>query len=120
MVRKRILFILLCCEIIFLSACIGPNARLDAGIKSFKQQNYRDAFVRLLPIAKRGNLDAQYAVGYMYYYGQGVVPDKRKAIHWIREAAKAGQPDAQAALDIIHNKPPSPYRLSADPKKRPL
>jgi len=56
----------------------------------------------------------------MYYYGQGVVPDKRKAMHWIREAAKAGQPDAQAALDIIHNKPPSPYRLSANPKKRPL
>ena len=105
---------------VLLQACLGVNARYHAGIESFKKQNFRDAFIRLLPVAKKGNPEAQYAVGYMYYYGQGVVPDKRKAFFWIRKAAHLGQPDAVDALKILHDKPLSPYRPSNNPKKNPL
>lgn len=101
-----------------LSACIGPGARFNAGMKSFKQQNYRDAFIRLLPLAKQGNPDAQYAVGYMYFYGEGVVSDEKKAIKWISLAAIKGQPDAQKALEIMKNRFPSPYAESRNPKKQ--
>lgn len=77
------------------------NQNLGEGSRSFRMQNYRDAFIRLKPEAKRGQPDAQYAVGYMYYYGQGVVEDRKKAWYWISKAARSGQTDAVAALDIL-------------------
>ncbi|HBB52387.1 MAG TPA: sel1 repeat family protein, partial [Legionellales bacterium] len=69
--------------------------------ESFRVQDYRSAFIRLLPEAKAGQADAQYAVGYMYYYGQGVVENRKKARYWIERAANAGQPDAVSALEIL-------------------
>ena len=71
------------------------------GIKYFKAQKYRDAFIRLKPVAEKGQHDAEYAVGYMYYYGQGVVEDRAKAWYWITKAARVGQPDAIEAAAIL-------------------
>ncbi|EHL32082.1 hypothetical protein LDG_5865 [Legionella drancourtii LLAP12] len=53
------------------------------------------------PEAERGQPDAQYAVGYMYYYGKGVVEDRKKAWFWITAAANAGQPDAKVAAQML-------------------
>ena len=88
-----------------LSGCVmtrGHNLR--EGIRSFQVQNYRQAFVRLVPEAEKGQLDAEYAVGYMYYYGQGVVEDRKKAWYWINCAARGGQPDAVAAIKILEHR----------------
>jgi TPR repeat protein len=74
---------------------------LREGIRSFQVQDYRQAFIRLKPEAKKGQPDAQYAVGYMYYYGQGVVENRKKAWYWITSAANAGQSDAQEAVKIF-------------------
>ncbi|KTD18581.1 Sel-1 protein [Legionella lansingensis] len=81
------------------------HTNLAAGIRSFRVQDYRKAFVRLKKEAKRGQPDAQYAVGYMYYYGQGVIEDRKRAWYWIRKAARAGQPDAVAAVAILQQQP---------------
>ena len=82
-----------------LVACSSIN--LQEGIASFRVQDYRKSFIRLKPEAIKGQRDAQYAVGYMYYYGQGVVEDRKKAWYWINMAANAGQPDAVAAVHIL-------------------
>lgn len=82
-----------------LTACAGLN--LKEGIQSFRAQDYRKAFIRLKPEAQKGQPDAQYAVGYMYYYGQGVVENRKKAWFWINKAAGVGQPDAVAAVKIL-------------------
>ncbi|MDI9819465.1 MULTISPECIES: tetratricopeptide repeat protein [unclassified Legionella] len=87
-------------------AC-AVRSNLAEGISSFRVQNYRQAFVHLKPEAKKGQPDAQYAVGYMYYYGQGVVENRKRAWYWINKAARAGQPDAVAALAILHHQPES-------------
>lgn len=71
------------------------------GIRDFHDQNYRSAFIHLLPQAINGRPEAQYAVGYMYYYGQGVTEDRVKAWNWITLAAKAGQADALEAMVIL-------------------
>lgn len=84
-----------------LSACFWSTLNLREGISSFKSQDYRKAFIRLMPEAKKGQPDAQYAVGYMYYYGAGVVENRKKAWFWITQAAKAGQPDAVKAVEIL-------------------
>ncbi len=97
--NAKLLGILL--SISILTAC-GPNSfNLREGITSFKAQDYRRAFIRLKPEAEKGQPDAQYAVGYMYYYGQGVIENRKKAWFWITNAARLGQPDAIAAMRII-------------------
>ncbi|HVT63060.1 MAG TPA: sel1 repeat family protein [Legionellaceae bacterium] len=74
---------------------------LQEGIKSFQVQDFRQAFIRLRPEAEKGSAEAQYAIGYMYYYGQGVIEDRRKAWYWITLAAKNGNTDAQNAMKIL-------------------
>jgi TPR repeat protein len=85
-----------------LTAClVSDRLNLREGIDSFRVEEYRTAFVRLKPLAIKGQADAQYAVGYMYYYGKGVVEDRKKAWFWITAAANAGQPDALVAAKML-------------------
>lgn len=85
-----------------LAACTTTGAiNLREGIDNFRVEEYRKAFVHLKPAAEQGQPDAQYAVGYMYYYGKGVVEDRKKAWFWINAAANLGQPDAKEAIRIL-------------------
>ena len=88
--------------VLSLSGCaVTSKVNLNQGIRSFQVQDYRRAFIKLKPEADRGNPQAQYAVGYMYFYGQGVVEDRKQAIYWIKCAANAGYPDAVKALKLL-------------------
>lgn len=87
---------------IILSACMSTRSNFVAGMKSFQVQDYRQAFVRLMPSAVAHNPDAEYAIGYMYYYGRGVNEDRKKAWFWISAAAAAGQADAVQAVQILN------------------
>lgn len=88
-----------------LSGCVSYNSFYE-GIRCFRSENYRTAFIKLKPEAMKGQPDAQYAVGYMYYYGQGIVEDRKKAWYWIHRAAQAGQLDAlQAEAILVDGKP---------------
>lgn len=85
-----------------LAGClVYRHNNLQEGIASFCNQDYRQAFIRLLPVANQGQPEAMYAVGYMYYYGEGVTEDRKKACVWINRAAKTGNPMALAAVKII-------------------
>ena len=99
--RIVLTFLTVIYSLFFLNGCVGSGYNLQEGIKSFQVQNYRQAFILLKPVAEKGQPDAQYAVGYMYDYGQGVVEDRKKARYWITCAADAGQPDAVAAMKIL-------------------
>ncbi|MBN9230060.1 MAG: hypothetical protein BGO90_08355 [Legionella sp. 40-6] len=98
---KLILKIILVCIFPLLVSCFSNTLNLREGINSFRVEDYRRAFVRLKPLAVKGLPDAQYAVGYMYYYGKGVVEDRKKAWFWISAAANAGQPDALVAAKML-------------------
>ena len=106
--------------LLFLGACAFKGLGYAEGIASFQRQDYRQAFIRLKPEAKRGQPDAQYAVGYMYYYGQGVVENREKAKYWIIEAASHGQPDAIRAAKLMGIPvPPHPTPMSIPPMRAP-
>ncbi|KTC88484.1 tetratricopeptide repeat protein [Legionella cincinnatiensis] len=100
---RRVLELLTVVVFVFtLGACVLSSAvNLREGIDSFRVEDYRKAFIRLKPEAEKGQPDAQYAVGYMYYYGKGVVEDRKKAWFWINAAANLGQPDAKEAIRIL-------------------
>lgn len=100
MMQRFWLMILFLINLLLLSAC-SSAIHLKEGIDNFRVQNYRAAFIYLKPEAEKGQPDAQYAIGYMYYYGQGVTEDRKKAWYWINRAAIAGQPQAIAAAKMI-------------------
>ena len=101
--RFRVFLLVTVCFSTLLGGCIASGFSLREGINSFRIQNYRQAFILLKPEAEKGQPDAQYAVGYMYYYGQGVVEDRKQAWYWINCAAHKGQPDALEALRILEH-----------------
>jgi TPR repeat protein len=89
---------------LFLSAC-GTTQKLEAGKTNFEQKKYGAAFTELKPLAEKGNKDAQYAVGYMYFYGRGVDKNKKAAKQWITKAAAQGQEQAVKASARLYKKP---------------
>jgi TPR repeat protein len=107
------------CLVLLMQGCSMRDMNLREGIQSFRVQNYRQAFIRLKPEAEKGQPDAQYAVGYMYYYGQGVIEDRKKACVWITRAAKAGQAEAIVALKRIRQLP-SPHPLTKNVEAGPI
>lgn len=80
------------------------QASLNQGKANFKQKNYELAYRQLLPLAVKGNADAQYAIGYMYYHGEGIDRNEDLAENWLTKAAAKGQPQAIAALKCMHEK----------------
>lgn len=54
--------------------------------------------------AEQGDADAEYAYGYLNFYGIGTTRDIQTGLAWIRKAAGQGQPLAIAALNLINEK----------------
>lgn len=84
-----------------MTGCITPQVRLAKAKQSFEEQNYRQAYHRLKPLAERGMPDAQYALGFQYYYGLGVMENKPLGIQWIEKAAAGGSQEAVRALTLM-------------------
>ncbi|MGI9170359.1 MAG: tetratricopeptide repeat protein [Caulobacteraceae bacterium] len=61
---------------------------------------YADQLRRLRPEAEKGDTDAEFAIGIMYYVGLGVPGDKLKALEWWRRAADLGNSHAQAIIGL--------------------
>ncbi len=71
---------------------------LDKGIEAYDKKDYKTAFVLLEPLAKQGNVRAQYNLGNAYYYGRGVTQDDKQAVYWYEKAAKQGNARAKNNL----------------------
>lgn len=94
-----------------LIACATTSPRVSSelayGKQLFEAGNFKTAMRDLLPLACDGNAEAQYAVGYMYFYGYGVARDADVGKFWINRSAQQGYKPAQQALDLIEkNKAP--------------
>lgn len=94
------IFIIICLAT-GLFACTTPTEQLAIGQQYFNQGDYHSAFTHLLPLARTGNPEAQYAVAYLYFYGQGTGQNTAEALKWMRAAANQGQPQASKALDLV-------------------
>lgn len=93
MLRIRNIFlcsILLSCVFAVIGVYAAPAS--DLGGASFDQ---------VQQAAINGDPDAEYALGYMYYYGKGVTRDAQAATMWIQKAAVQGQPQAIKAARLL-------------------
>ncbi len=86
-----------------LLAC--ASARMAEEVQSakatFNSGDFKQAFAELLPLAVKCSPEAQYAVGYMYYYGLGVEPHKESGLFWINLSAQQMYRPAIRALQVI-------------------
>lgn len=79
----------------------GSFANTPACTNNTFLQKYGCSLDRIEKAAMNNDADAQYALGYMYYYGIGTVRDQQTATLWIKRAASQGQPLAIQAMKII-------------------
>jgi TPR repeat protein len=82
--------------------CNAALAGLKEGYAALARKDYVTAMKEYRPLAERGNAEAQYRVGRMYEFGQGVAQDKAQGIAWIRKAAAQNHIDAQQELGVIY------------------
>lgn len=88
---------------LLLTACASVQARnrIHEAKVDFANGNYKKAFHVMLPLASEGNANAQYAVGYMYYYGYGVTQDYESGLFWMHKAADQHNVAAIKALEMM-------------------
>lgn len=84
-----------------------PADRFGLARQAYLQQDFERAFALMRAEAELGNPRAQYALGYMYYQGQGVPIDVQQALKWIRKAADQGDPKAIEALTRLASAAPA-------------
>ena len=71
------------------------------GKSEYIAENYNMSFQEIQKAAQAGDPDAEYALGYMFYYGKGTPQNVDQAKTWMRKASAQGQPQATKALELI-------------------
>ncbi len=66
------------------------------------RQNDAEAITWTRKAAEQGLAVAQFSLGALYDYGQGVRQDYAEALKWYRQAAEQGNPAAQSNLGIMY------------------
>ncbi len=92
----------------------GP---LQDGFDAFTAGNYKTALQKWLPLAEKGNADAQYNIGILYMKGLGVDKDLRQAFNWYKRAAVGGNVDAMYNLATMYNQGKVVFRSQKDALK---
>ena len=74
-------------------------------------QQQRNTYTRdIQAAAHRGDPDAMYALGYMYYYGDGVKQNVDTAKRWIAKSARQNHPLALIAIQALQGVSDAQYR----------
>jgi len=97
-------------SIIFLSSWVGaaiPAVSQDfsKGIAALRQNDFPAAAGELKPFAQSGEVDAQFALGWMYLHGAidtEIETDAIEAMYWFRKAAEQGDDQSQLILGRIY------------------
>ncbi len=101
--RKKLYSVIVIAAIVGLTGCSSSrteNSYAQARL-NFAEQNYHDAYQQLLVPAAKGNPDAEYALGYLYYYGKGTPANTELGKQWILKAAQDGNEQAAQAYQMI-------------------
>ncbi len=89
--------------IIFISSYSFGND-FQEGLDAIHETNYEKALKKLMPLAARGHAAAQYNLGVMYEWGNGVSKDNSQAMKWYRLSAELSHRDAQNNLGAMYSK----------------
>ena len=91
-----------------LAGCMVPNTYYDPvdpyayGLRWYDRGRYDLAVQYWDPLAEKGDCDAEYWVGMLYFLGRGKPQDNDKALQFWRKAASASHPKAQGAMADLY------------------
>ncbi len=89
--------------IISLFMCCSSNrGNIEDATKAYNQGDYKTAYRLIKPLAEQGLPKAQFDLGAMYDYGEGVSQDYAEAAKWYRKAAEQGNAPAQTNLGMMY------------------
>jgi len=75
-----------------------PAIANDAGTVAYNKGDFREAIATWEIEAAKGNPVAQFNLGHMYEFGEGVTPNHELAAKWYKLAADQGDASAQHSL----------------------
>lgn len=78
------------------------RADFEAGLEAYYNEDFTTAVSELRPLAQAGDPAAQYRLGMMTDYGQGLDKNPAEAARWLRLAAVQGHADGQFALAMAY------------------
>ncbi|PIF12085.1 tetratricopeptide repeat protein [Janthinobacterium sp. 13] len=96
---KKIVF-----SVFLLFSCAVYADDLTDANKFLQSKAYPQALDLYKKLAQAGNAEAQFHLGEMYLYGEGVAVDAAQAGQWFGQASKAGNKNAEAALVLMANR----------------
>ena len=74
----------------------------EDGVTAYERQDYATALGLFQPLADKGDASAQFNIGSMYAYGEGVPQNFAEAGRWFRRAADQGHATAQFNLGAMY------------------
>jgi TPR repeat protein len=91
--------------LVLLIVCLAAPTWADfqAGEDAYLRGDYATAVHEWRPLAKQGNVLAQYSLGVLYDNGYGVPQDYGQARQWWEQAAAQGNADAQYNLGVLYS-----------------
>ena len=92
--------------IAFLVTLSAPVAAQDfqKGLAAFEAGDFATVLQEWTPLAEAGDADAQYNLGFMYAFGEGVPQDYKEAYAWLSVAKANGLELAEKNLGIVTKK----------------
>jgi len=94
---------LLLLSVLFLAVPSFAND-FEEGLDAIHEMDYDKALKKLMPLALQGHPAAQYNLGVMHEWGNGVPQDHVKALKWYRLSAEQSHKDAQNNLGAMLSK----------------
>ena len=95
-------FFVLCIVCVAFATAPAFSADLQKGFEAFDRDDYKTAVSELRPFAEQGHSVAQYALGWMYQKGKGVLQDYKESVKWYRLSAEQGDQFAQNNLGVSY------------------
>jgi len=92
-------------SVLLLSLLVGLSpvyAGLEEGVTAYELGDYATAFKEFKPLVEQGNVPAQFALGLMYFKGQGVPKDYAEAFKLYKKVAEQGFAEAQDKLGAMY------------------
>jgi uncharacterized protein len=85
-----------------LPVSIAMAGAFEDGVTAYERQDYATALRLFQPLADQGDASAQFNIGSMYAYGEGVPQNFAEAGKWFRRAADKGHATAQFNLGAMY------------------
>ncbi|MGD2082923.1 MAG: hypothetical protein PVF91_08160 [Chromatiales bacterium] len=80
------------------AALSAAGGALDEGLEAYVRGDYERAAPLIRAAAEQGDPEGQFALGTLYFKGQGVPRDPAESFRWYLQAAGQGHPSAQFNL----------------------